>query len=146
MTNQVLYLGSHLGDSQLLQLTTGPTSLEAPSSLIIPEGVKTVSKESLTTVLSKKGKGKADVDDHDMDVDSEGGDDYSKGRVVEPSGSYLTVLEAYKNIAPIMDAVLVDVDGSGQVKVTTAFRQGESDIDFAESNRNVQWRSQHRLS
>ena len=105
-----------------------------------------MSKESLTTVLSKKGKGKADVDDHDMDVDSEGGDDYSKGRVVEPSGSYLTVLEAYKNIAPIMDAVLVDVDGSGQVKVTTAFRQGESDIDFAESNRNVQWRSQHRLS
>jgi DNA damage-binding protein 1 len=30
-------------------------------------------------------------------------------------GSYLSVLEAFKNIAPIVDAALVDTDGSDQV-------------------------------
>ena len=62
---------------------------------------------------STKGKGRAipQVDDMDVDVAV----DYSKGRIVEPFGSFVKVLESFKNIAPIMDAIVVDTDGSGQV-------------------------------
>lgn len=31
-------------------------------------------------------------------------------------GSYIDVVDSFKNIAPIMDAVLADTDGSGQVR------------------------------
>ncbi|KAF8908996.1 CPSF A subunit region-domain-containing protein [Gymnopilus junonius] len=118
LTNQVVYLGSHLGDSQLLQLSSSENSQEVPSALTIPEGLKTVSKDNLLTTSSKKGKEKA-APDNDMDIDSETPDNYSKGRIVEPTGSYITVLETYKNLAPIMDAILVDVDGSGQSQIVT---------------------------
>lgn len=67
------------------------------------------------SLASNKGKEKAGPQD-DMDVDGEDVADYSKlGRVVEPQGSYINVLESYKNIAPIMDAISVDTDGNGQV-------------------------------
>lgn len=38
-----------------------------------------------------------------------------KGMVVLGQGNYLSVMDSWKNIAPIMDAALVDLDGSGQV-------------------------------
>ena len=50
-----------------------------------------------------------------MDVDEPIGGDFSKGRVVEAMGSFITVLDSYKNIAPIMDAILVDTDGTDEV-------------------------------
>lgn len=53
-----------------------------------------------------------------MDVDDDqnaSGGDYMKGRVVEPQGSFIKVLDTYKNIAPIVDAISVDTDGIGQV-------------------------------
>ena len=50
-----------------------------------------------------------------MDVDDPTGDNFFKGRVVEAMGSFITVLDNYKNIAPIMDAILVDTDSSGEV-------------------------------
>ena len=66
--------------------------------------------------LSTKGKGRAVLQD-DMDID--GDIDCSKGRIVEPVGSFIKILESFKNIAPIMDAILVDTDGSGQVRAPT---------------------------
>lgn len=38
-----------------------------------------------------------------------------RGTIILGKGSYLSVLDTWKNIAPIMDGVLVDTDGSGQV-------------------------------
>ena len=63
---------------------------------------------------STKGKGRAILQDDDMDID--GDVDCSKGRIVEPGDLFIKILESFKNIAPIMDAILVDTDGSGQVR------------------------------
>ncbi|KAF8967077.1 CPSF A subunit region-domain-containing protein [Flammula alnicola] len=118
LTNQIIYVGSHLGDSQLVQISSNATSVQDMPSLTIPSDIKTVTSGSLMTVSSKKGKEKA-VSQDDMDVDDENVDDYSKGRVVEPMGSFINVLDSYKNIAPIMDAISVDTDGSGQTQIVT---------------------------
>ena len=39
-----------------------------------------------------------------------------EGRIINTKGTYLEVTQRYNNIAPIMDAVLADIDGSGQVR------------------------------
>ena len=116
LTNQTFYLGSHLGDSQLLQLSPDPNSQHCLPALTLPVEIKTVSSGSLMAKSSTKGKGRAILQDDDMDID--GDIDCSKGRIVEPVGSFIKVLESFKNIAPIMDAILVDTDGSGQVRAT----------------------------
>ncbi|CAA7261433.1 unnamed protein product [Cyclocybe aegerita] len=118
LTNQIVYLGSHLGDSQLLQISQSATSGQESPLLVMPPETKTVSPGSLSNVPSKKGKEKAPTQD-DMEVDDDHADEYSKGRVVDPEGSFISVLESYKSIAPIMDAVLVDTDGSGQNQIVT---------------------------
>ncbi|KAJ3503729.1 hypothetical protein NLJ89_g8306 [Agrocybe chaxingu] len=86
LTNHIVYLGSHLGDSQLLQISQSATSAQDSPLLIIPSEIKTVSPGSLSNVPSKKGKEKALAQD-DMDVDDDGA-------------------ESFKSIAPIMDAAL----------------------------------------
>ena len=40
----------------------------------------------------------------------------AKGKIVQMRGSVLSVTESFTNIAPIVDAALVDVDDSGQVR------------------------------
>ena len=40
----------------------------------------------------------------------------AKGKIVQMRGSVLSVSESFTNIAPIVDAALVDVDDSGQVR------------------------------
>jgi DNA damage-binding protein 1 len=49
-----------------------------------------------------------------MDVDNES-EMTKNGYILGTRGSYLSVLDTQKNIAPIMDAVLVDIEGTGQV-------------------------------
>lgn len=49
-----------------------------------------------------------------MEVDGGTETPQESGNVVATKGSYLNVLEQFKNIAPIADACLVDIDG-GQV-------------------------------
>jgi DNA damage-binding protein 1 len=115
LTNQNVYLGSHTGDSQLLQISSSPVSLQEVSSISIPPEIQTCSSGSLSATFPRKGKEKVWLQDSDMDVDDPTGDNFFKGRVVEPMGSFITVLDNYKNIAPIMDAILVDTDGSGEV-------------------------------
>lgn len=64
--------------------------------------------------------GKAKVAEDTMDLDDEDTNTVdSVARVVSPNGSFITVLETYKNIAPIMDAILVDPDRSGQHQFVT---------------------------
>ena len=53
---------------------------------------------------SSKGKGRA------WATDREG-----EGRVLGLNGTFIEVLDTWENIGPILDAVLADTDGSGQV-------------------------------
>ena len=39
------------------------------------------------------------------------------GKIIKTKGSYIEVLSRFKNIAPILDAVLADPDESGQVRI-----------------------------
>jgi len=112
-----VYLGSHTGDSQLLQISPTPVS-PGLSDLTVPLEVKTVAQVENLTYSAKKGKQKPSEEDMDVDEDSSDNDCHW-GRVISPKGSYITVLETYKNIAPIMDAVLVDPEKSGQAHIVT---------------------------
>lgn len=117
LTNQSVYVGSHLGDSQLLYISETPTTLNPLSKLVVPPEVETTRPASLMKSSSKKGKEKALPEDNAMEVDDDqsSSGEYVKGRVISPQGSFIKVLETYKNIAPIMDAISVDTDGIGQV-------------------------------
>ena len=42
-------------------------------------------------------------------------DDVAEGFVVNSVGNYLEELESFNNLAPIVDAVMVDIDNTGQV-------------------------------
>lgn len=41
-----------------------------------------------------------------------------QGRIISNTNEHLQVVDSWKNIAPILDAELVDLDGNGQVCVT----------------------------
>lgn len=115
LSNQALFLGSHLGDSQLITISQVP-SLDEPIPPI-PTKIKTVDKMSIGSLSRRKGKQRASEDDMDVDdADQEVG---GQGYVVTPDGSYVKVLESFKNIGPIIDAAMVDIDGSGQQQLVT---------------------------
>jgi DNA damage-binding protein 1 len=101
LTNQVLYLGSDLGSSQLLRIESTPVSLHENPALQIPSDIIVATENEF--LLSSKGKAREDVDS------------VTQGTVISAPGTRLTVLEVYQSIAPITDAVLVDPDDSGQV-------------------------------
>ena len=44
------------------------------------------------------------------------------GLIVRTKGKFVEVLETFHNIAPIVDAVSADVDGSGQVRLSRPIR------------------------
>lgn len=75
------------------------------------------SQRELGPILSKpspvqaepKGKGTSD-----------GGLRDGQGLIILDKGNYLKVLDTWKNIGPILDAALVDTDGSGQVSLPIA--------------------------
>ncbi|RXW24467.1 hypothetical protein EST38_g1372 [Candolleomyces aberdarensis] len=117
LTNQVLYVGSHLGDSQLITISQIPSKNEDQVVPEIPFGIQTHDR---TTIASGTKKGKQRADD-DMDVDSseQDGDELANGRIIAPDGSYVRVVQSFKNIGPIVDAVMVDVEGSGQQQLVT---------------------------
>lgn len=106
LSSQVLYLGSHYGDSQLLRIHPAPIANATVDTLPIPQGVSSVPPSLL--MGSDKGKGKATAADSENTL-------ARGGRVVNTKGTFLEVLQNYNNIAPIMDAILADIDGSGQV-------------------------------
>ena len=71
----------------------------------IPKGITTVAPTPPKS--ADKGKGRA------VELDDSLG---KEGRIINTKGTYLEVTQRYNNIAPIMDAVLADIDGSGQVR------------------------------
>lgn len=103
----MVYIGSHYGDSQLIRLSSSPLKDTDQPTLPIPVGLT-------TTPLSRAGKGKARTEDVDMEEDA--GDKRVKGQIIETKGSYIEVLETFPNLAPIVDAALLNSDGSGQVR------------------------------
>lgn len=61
----------------------------------------------------------------DEDVDMDGVEDRRPGKggkVVRLKGTYIEVLDRFRNIAPILDAVMADTDQSGQVRGSQTFR------------------------
>ncbi|KZT11975.1 uncharacterized protein LAESUDRAFT_746751 [Laetiporus sulphureus 93-53] len=109
LTSQVVYVGSHFGESQIIRVHPSPVSELNSVTLPIPAGIVTVSPSSLMS-----GKGKERADD---DVSS--GKEDKEGKIVSGKGSYVEVLSNHENIAPVMDAVLADIDGSGQPQIIT---------------------------
>lgn len=110
-----MYLGSHFGDSQILRINPSAVSaLESPT-LPVPPDITTISPAQLTaSVTSAKGKGKERA--MEVDTDDEGRKQKEgRGVIVVGTGSYLSSVQTFKNIAPIMDAALVNMDKSGQV-------------------------------
>lgn len=91
LTNQVVYLGSHFGDSQLLQIISSPIFGSDSPTLPIPASIRTTKPKDL------------------------GKNEDTEGIIVNGAGSYLVVLESFNNLAPIVDGILVDTDDSGQV-------------------------------
>jgi len=110
LTNQKLFIGSHLGNSQLLHISQTPTSSLTLPTLPIPTEIPTVRAAELSKRASS-GKGK----EKETSLDDDETWNVSKGAVVDTMGSFVNVLDTFTNIAPIMDAALVDMDGSGQV-------------------------------
>jgi DNA damage-binding protein 1 len=126
-----------MGDSQVLQISQSPLSNLTLPTLPIPPSVKSISAARLGAPSTGKGKGRAMDDDDDDEVR-----DPAKGSIIESQGSFINVLSTFKNIAPIFDAVLVDTDGSGQVRGLSEL-ESLNYIDFLDfslaPNRNLFW-------
>ena len=100
LTTQTVYLGSHFGDSQLLQISSSPVdSLHASTFSISPD---IPALPTPRTLLPKGNDGGASETEE------------LKGYIIKNRGSYVTVLQTFKNIAPIADAALVDLGDIGQ--------------------------------
>jgi DNA damage-binding protein 1 len=102
LTNQVMYLGSHFGDSQLLRVESMAVSFQEFPTLPISPDIQVIRESDMFS--STKGKGR-----EISDTNAKG------GSLLALQGKHLTVLETFKNIAPIRDAITVDPDGSKQV-------------------------------
>ncbi|THH31175.1 hypothetical protein EUX98_g3000 [Antrodiella citrinella] len=105
LSNQVVFVGSHLGPSQLLRIHQEIVGTSSGDTLPIPSGV--------AAVLS--------LSNPDGDDDDEGPIDNRKpkGIIIRNKGNHVEVLDTYRNIAPIMDAVLADTESSGQPQIVT---------------------------
>ncbi|KAK2459647.1 hypothetical protein APHAL10511_008292 [Amanita phalloides] len=117
LTSQVIYVGSHLGDSQVIEISATPISSSKTPTLPVPPEIKTVHPNALIS-SRKKGKSRQDPDENVMDVDTES-ESTKGGYILGTEGSYLSVLDVQKNIAPIIDALLLDIDGTGQRQILT---------------------------
>lgn len=87
-----------------MQISSTPLSSSDEPALPIPPDIRTVPPGRLAPP-STKGKGREEHSEPLRDC------------VLDVNGSFLRVLETFKNIAPILDAALVDTDNSGHVRV-----------------------------
>ncbi|KAJ4488025.1 CPSF A subunit region-domain-containing protein [Lentinula aciculospora] len=117
LSNQVTFIGSHFGDSQLVRISqvSLSTSKDTPTLPIPGSVTTTISPESFNKLDDDKGKGPSL---HDNRI--------KKGRIVASLGSFLDVIQTFKNIAPIRDAVLADLDGSRQGHIVTCSGGGNT--------------------
>ncbi|KAK7048153.1 CPSF-A domain-containing protein [Favolaschia claudopus] len=106
LTNQILFVGSHAGDSQLVKISPTLVASDESPTLSVPSEIRTIPASRLAPPTAK-GKGKDEFSEPLRDC------------VLESKGSYLRVIETVKNVAPIHDAVLVDTDNSGHRQIVT---------------------------
>ncbi|KIP10587.1 hypothetical protein PHLGIDRAFT_125454 [Phlebiopsis gigantea 11061_1 CR5-6] len=112
LTSQVFYLGSLSGDSQLIRVCASPQSDIDSDTLPIPASISTIAPSAL-------GVPRAESPDDDYDMRIVDMREARGGKVVKTKGNYIEVLSRFKNIAPILDAVLADPDESGQSQIVT---------------------------
>jgi DNA damage-binding protein 1 len=142
LSNQAVFVGSHLGDSQMITISTFPSDDEQVPP--IPVKVKTVDRTALSSLSKRKGKQRAS---DDMDVDEEADQEAvggPNGYVITPDGSYIKTVKSFKNIGPIIDAAMVDTDGSGQVRSKVPHKLMHL-MSLTATISYVLWRKQHRL-
>jgi DNA damage-binding protein 1 len=101
-----LFIGSHLGDSQLIRIHTSPISDINTPTLPIPADVSTVQSSSFSISRKGKGKGRAWLTERE-----------SEGLVLALNGTFIEILDTWQNVGPILDAILTDTDGNGQVNL-----------------------------
>ncbi len=87
---------------------------------------------------------------HDNAEQKEKEREIRNGRIINGKGSYVEVLDSYRNLAPILDAVSADTDDSGQVRQMSYPFVIKSLSRFAvmslAADRYVLWRSEYRLT
>lgn len=104
--SSVVYVGSHLGNSQIIRIHPSAVGDAQNNTLPIPDTVEVVVDPSY---LMRE----------DEPVDDQAPEQLKslEGLIVQTKGTFVEVLETFHNIAPIVDAVSADIDGSGQVKL-----------------------------
>ena len=107
-------MGSHTGDSQLIRVHATAQSDIDIDTLPIPNGITTINPAS----LSGETRGSPSIDDDDVDMASVEDTSQGKGKIVALKGTHIEVLDRFRNLAPILDAVLADTDQSGQVRIS----------------------------
>jgi hypothetical protein len=129
LTAQIVYVGSHFGDSQLLRINSGPVGSLRISTLPVPPDVSAIPAPQ---IFLPKGKERA------TEFEADG----VTSCVIETMGSYVTVLRTFQNIAPIADAALVDLDGTGQASLHF-FNAWTLPIGDVASHRHMFWWTEH---
>ena len=87
----MVYVGSYLADSLLVRLHHSPWRYTDKPTLEMPLDATAVSSEKFSHPVTQEGV------------------------LIDAKGDYVEILEEYPNLAPVEDAVLVDLAGSGQV-------------------------------
>jgi hypothetical protein len=124
LTNQVVYLGSHFGDSQLLQINSSPTSNFNSPTLPVPASIPTIKPAELGIAAKSRA------------------DDNAEGTIVNGLGSHIVELENFSNLAPIVDGILVDTDNSGQVRMVLKVSK-RLPMAPIERDRDMFWGAEH---
>jgi hypothetical protein len=92
LTSQVVYVGSYLADSLLIRLHHTSWRNHDQPTLEVPLGITVTPPEQVTHPVTQGSV------------------------VVDAKGDYVETLEEYPNLAPMEDAIIVDLAGSGQVR------------------------------
>lgn len=88
----MVYVGSYLADSLLIKLHHTPWRNSDQQTLEIPLGVTAISPGKFSHPVTQEGV------------------------VIDAKGDYIEILEDFPNLAPVEDAILVDLAGNGQVR------------------------------
>jgi len=131
-----------MGDSQLVQLRQVPDAFVDESTLLIPSDIRTIQPSSFETSASRKGKQRAASPTFDMNVDDDTSNPQESGNIVATKGSYVTVIQQFKNIAPILDACLVDLDGGQVSSLLLLSGRARLLMSYAAADRYVFWREE----
>ena len=99
-------MGSHLGNSQIIRIRPSAVGDAQNNTLPIPDVVEVVVDPSYLMKDDEPGSEEAPQQSKSFE-----------GLVVRTKGTFVEVLETFHNIAPIVDAVSADIDGSGQVNL-----------------------------